>query len=308
MKKILFALLFISSFAFADTTALEEILYSGDQPSVDMLLQTEKTHTEYETVYVPGTCYRTEYRQRCYTRPPVCRNYCNSRGQCTTRCTGGGTQCRMVPVRIPYSCQVPRTRAYEVHDYYVDTNVRFNFSNQSDEKLAEKFKIKVTGDEYKLEVKGSKNFFIVETRKKEEVNMAAGVKTINLTYDIDLISADRVKTALKGGMKNVSLKNGVFNFTLGQGFNLNHFSHRLRVYKYKRFGSDDLLIDTELNDSHVRIEDNGNKSQVSVDMNYLIDVPSKVRVITDIAFKLDESKLLNKDDIDYKTYSNWIFK
>ncbi len=309
MKKILLLITFLSSFAFADTSAIEEILYSGDEAPVQMLLQTEKTHTEYETVYVPGTCYRTEYRQRCTTQRRVCRNYCNARGQCTTRCTGGGVQCRMVPVQIPYQCQRAVTRSYEVHDYYVDTNITFNFSHNDAQNISESFKVKVTGENYKLSVNGSKNYFIMQTKKREESHLRAGIKTNNITYDIELISADMVKDVLAGGMKNVSLRNGVFNFTLGQGFDLNHFNHRIRVYRYKLLGSDDLLLDTDLNSNDISFENSGTRSNISVDINTLgINVPSKVRIITDISFKLDESKLLNKDEIDYKTYSNWIFK
>jgi len=310
MKALLImALCLVSNLSFADTTDVRSLLIDGSQEQVEVNLSTEKTRTEYRTVRVPSTCYRTEYRQRCTTRPPQCRQVCRN-GNCRNVCRPGGRTCRSVPVTVSYRCMRTETRAYQVHDYYVETNVQFIIN--TDEVLndvAEDFTMKMKGDVSDLSVRGSKNYFIVLDKHHRNESRSNGVKYINLTYNIDLVPAHKAKSALENGIKNVKLRKGVLNFSLGEGFNFSEFTQKIRIFKNRRLRSDKLLLKKVLSEAEVNMQVNSDSTDISVDLNTLgIKLPSKMRVILDSSFNIDENKLLNKGEIKTDTVANWIFR
>ena len=296
--------------SFADTSAIETLLIDGQDQYYSMNLSTEKTRTEYETVTYPSTCYRTEYRYRCHRNPPICRRVCDRRGLCRNQCSGGGRVCRNVPVTVSYPCTRTERRAVQVHDYDVETNVEYQIqTTDADATIAEEFTMKVVGDTPTLTVKGSKNYFIILKKLNEKERMEAGVKYIDRIYQIELKSATKAKRVLASGIENVSYKNGIYSYTLGQGFNLSEFTQRVRVYKYRFIGSDSLLIDKNLDGNEIEINSTNGISEMNIDLNNLeINIPSKVRVILDTTYNIDEETLLNKGEIEISTYANWIFK
>ena len=153
MKKSLLVLLcLISSAVFADTSDVERFLYNGLDNTVEMNLSTEKTRTEYRDVRVPSTCYRTEYRRVCRQQQPTCRVVCDRNNRCRRVCRGGGRVCRNEPVQVRYTCMRWERRAYQVHDYDVETNVRFVFNNdQASNDVREEFTMRVTGENADLD-------------------------------------------------------------------------------------------------------------------------------------------------------------
>jgi hypothetical protein len=306
---LLLVLCIVSSATFADTTDVRTLLVDGLEEQVEVNLSTEKTRTEYRTVRVPSTCYRTEYRQRCTTRPPQCRQVCRN-GNCRNVCRPGGRTCRSVPVSVPYGCMRTETRSYQVHDYYVDTNVKFIINtDQVSNDVAEKLTIKVRGENSKLSVKGSKNYFIVLDKRHRNESRDAGVKYVDLTYNLNLIPASKSKTAFADGIKNVKLRKGVLNFSLGEGFNLSDFTQQIKIFKNKRLGTDRLLLKKDLNDTDVNVQVSSDSTNLSVDLNSLgIKIPSKIRVILNSSFNIDESKLLNKGEIKTDASANWVFR
>ena len=312
MKLMVVAILcLISSFAMADTTDVRTLLIDGTTDYLETNLSTEKTRTEYRRVRVPSTCYRTEYRRRCHTTPPQCRQICDRRGNCRQRCDGAGrTVCRDVPVSVPYSCTRYEDRPYQVHDYYVETNVKFILN--VDEALgdaSEELRIKMRADRSDLTVKGSKNYFIVLDKSNRYESRGEGVKYVDLTYNISLVPAQNANSALKDGIKNVKYKRGVLTFSLGEGFNLEDFTQNIKVFKNSRLRADRLLLDTKLTDTDLNVQANSGSTDMTVDLNSLgINVPSKVRIILDTEFKIDMNKVLNKDDIKTKATTNWVFR
>lgn len=218
--------------------------------------------------------------------------------------------CRTEPVSVPYSCTRTVRRSYQVHDYYVETNAKFivNIDDNS-HNASEEFTVSVKGEKATLKVKGSKNYFIVLEKENRLVDMDSGVKRIDIVYNINLVSAQKVKTAFSNGIKNVKLKKGILTFSLGEGFNLTDFNQQIRIYRYKRFGRDRLLLDKNLSESEVDTQDQSGRTQMSLDLTKLgINLPSKVKVRLNSSFKIDENKLLNKGDIKLDTAVGWIFK
>ncbi len=311
MKKSIFIILsLLSSVAFADTVATEQLLYEGFSQHEELNLSTEKTRTEWRYVEVPSTCYRSEVRRRCIQRPPICRNICNSHGNCRRSCRPGGLVCRNVVVRIPYSCLRTVRRAFQVHDYFVETNVQFEFyNNEVEEAVRERLTMTVRGETPELKVQGSNNYFLILDNKTQSFNMRNGVKNINLIYKISLVPTTRAIEVLGSGIKNVKYRNGMLNFSLGAGFNFNQFKQRIRIYQNRRLGRDTLLLDRDLSQQEMNVATTANASLISIDLKNLgVNIPSKIRVILDTSFIIDEARILNANQVKTSTSANWIFR
>jgi hypothetical protein len=202
------------------------------------------------------------------------------------------------------------TRAVQVHDYYVETNVRFEFAlaNTSDA-VRENFNMKMVGERAELTVKGSKNYFVVLDLQRRNESRQAGVKYVDLLYKVRLVSANQARSVLGNGIKNVKLRSGVLTFSLGAGFNLSEFAQQIRIFQNRRLGSDTLLLDKYLSANETDIQTTNNASNVSIDLNALgVKLPSKMRVILDTSYNLDENKILNRGEIELKANANWVFR
>ena len=312
MKQIIlcFILAVASSALMADTTDIRDLFFDGSADYQEVNLSTEKTRTEYRTIQVPSTCYRSVVRRVCYNRPRSCRRVCDRNGNCRRVCSGGGRVCRDEVRQIPYRCMRTETRAYEVHDYYVETNVKFQF-NTADvaQDAAENFKVRVVGETPSLSVKSSKNYIIVLDKEGITSNRQGGVKYVDLVYKINFIPTAQLNSVLGNGIRKVKLRKGVLNFHLGAGFNFDKFSQKIRIFRNRRLGSDVLLLNKFLTANEANVQSTASSSILTVDLNSLgIKLPSKMRVILDTEYKIDENTVLNKSDLKLDASANWIFR
>jgi hypothetical protein len=306
---ILLSLLMASS-AFADTTAIRRVLFNGGVEHQEVNLNTEETRTEYRTVRVPATCYRREVRRVCDRRtPPVCRQVCRQ-GNCRRVCSPPRRICRDEVRNIPYSCMRMERRAFQVHDYYVETNVQFEFNNSDVMNDAnEEFAIRMTGELASLKVRSSKNYVIVLDKQSRRESRGAGVKYVNLVYKINFIPSSGTSRVLENGIRNVSLRNGIVNFTLGAGFNLNNFTQQVRVFKNRRLGTDRLLLNKMLTANDANVQSTASATTISIDLKTLgVQVPSKVRIILDTKYKIDVNTVLNRNEVKLDASANWVFR
>lgn len=310
MKKLSLLLgLLMSLSAFADTTEIERLWFDGTQTADQAQTRTEVTRTEYRTVTVPSTCYRTEWRTRCSTRPGQCRNRCDQNGNCRRVCTRPRRVCRQVPVQIPYRCMRTIQQPYEVLDYYVDTNINMNY-DLSDilRDAAESFEVTVAGKNINMSVEDSGNYLILKKGEDYDAQRNGDTLTQTVSYDIDFVQMAKVKDALGAGIQDVSLKNGVLYFALGKGFNTKDFIQNIKVYNSRRFRSDVLIFDRNLTENEMDIQTNGNQTQISINIADLgIRVPSRMRVIMTSEFNTRGAEPLNATADDLKASANWIF-
>lgn len=300
MKLITTILMVLSFSVSADTTDMRTFLLSGDTNSISLNLSTEKTRTEYRWVNVPSTCYRTVTRRVCR---PV--RQCDNRGNCRTI-----NRCRPVTQRVPYRCMRSVRQSYEVLDYIVETAANFDFALPQDlSAVREEMTLKMVGERAQLSVNSSKNFFLVLDAQNRVERRESGVKYVDLTYKVRLVSAEAAKNVLDSGIQNVKLTSGVLTFSLGAGFNLNDFTQQIRIYKNRRLGSDTLLLDRNLASNEADIQQTNNASSISIDLNELgISLPSKMRVILDTKYNIDINKVLNRGEIKTEASANWIFR
>lgn len=309
MKNLLLILvLIVSNFALADTTDIRELLFTGENYA-EVNLSTEKTKTEYRTVTVPSTCYRTVYRQRCGTSQPQCRPVCRN-GSCRTVCPPPRPVCRTVPVQEPYRCMRQETRAVQVHDYFVETKVRFEFNNADVRDNAyESFKVQMNGEISSLSVNGSKNYIIVLDKQSRTEDRRAGVKHVDLTYKLNFVPSEQLVNVLGNGIKNVKYRRGVVTFRLGAGFNLHDFTQDLQVYQNRRLGRDRLLLNTKLSENDANVQTIANDSVVSVDLNSMgINAPVKARIILKTKYNFDINKVLNRNEFKFEDSKNIVFR
>lgn len=311
MKRFLLVVLSLLSLsAFADTVDMQSFYFNGSSQNADLLLNTEKTRTEYRQVRVPATCYRTEYRRVCDRRPPQCRTICQN-GRCRRVCSGGGgTYCRTIPVNVPYSCTRYEQRAYEVHDYYVETRALLNFDLDGvDAGAAETFKVRVDGERAGINVEASNNYAVLlKSQSRNERRTSSDLKEVEMNYNISFVKTKKINETLGNGIQNVSLRNGILSFSVGKGFNTQDFIQNIKVYRNRTFGSDILLFDRNLTSNEMDVNTNGNSSEIVIDLTRLgIQVPSKTRVIMNTSFNLEGAKLLNPNGIKTEVSANWVF-
>lgn len=311
--KVVCAALFLlfNTALFADTTAVETILFDGSQSTQEINLSTEKTKTRYRTVTVPRTCYRTEWRRSCHQVPGQCTPVCDRFGNCSSRCTPPRRVCQSTPIQIPYTCYQQERRAYQVHDYYVETNAKFEFvSDDLVDYTQEAITLKVNGDKESLSAQGSKNYIIYLEKKQRSESRSAGVKNIELTYRVKFISTQKIKDVIANDYQNFSLRRGVVNFDLGPGFNMSEYSVEVKVFVNRRLWRDRLIFSEYLRENEVKVNDDGNKSNVTINLNGLrgLRVPSNLRLIVKTEYILNQDMVLNPNDIDLSIYTNRVYR
>lgn len=310
MKALALAIFMVlSASSYANTTANESVWFDGGVESDVVNLATEKTRTEYRTVTVPSTCYRTEYRHRCHWSPGHCRPVCDRNGNCRTHCSPGRQICNTVPVRIPYGCQRQVRESYQVFDYNVNTTVSFTYELENILNGAgEEFVVSVTGKEVGLELNDSEEYLVLKRQTESSSSREGDTLHQNLGYQFDFVPAQLVRDSLGRGVQNVSLNNGVLTFALGKSFNTDDFIQNLRIYKSRWLGRDSLLLDKDLQDGQMDISVDGDMKVITVDLKTLgINLPSRMRVIMSTTFDSKGAEVMNADSFDLETSANWVF-
>jgi hypothetical protein len=310
MKTLLLALgIFLSFNVSADTTAIEKLWFDGTATEATVEMKTEKTRTEYRTVTRETWCNRTEWRYRCTYRPPRCRSVCHPQRGCRRVCSGGGQYCRNVPVQIRYRCTRTYQEPYEVLDYYVNTDVTFNY-DLSDilNGAGEEFEVKVSGKDLNMSVRDSGEYLILKRNEDIDARRSGDTLMQKVSYDIDFVQVNKIKEALGAGVQDVVFKNGVLNFALGKGFNTKDFIQNIKVYNSRRFRSDVLIFDRNLNANEMDISTNGNQTMIAINFAKLgIDTPSRMRVIMTSKYNTRGADVLNSNAADLEASANWIF-
>lgn len=249
----------VSFSALASTVDTKTFAYDGSVNSVELLLKSEKTHTEYRVEQRQSTCYRQEvYGHR-------------------TVCTGGGyygpgpgfpgpgrrpypgpgpvRSCWTEPMyrTVPYSCIQTVNVPFEVKDYDVDARVIVDVTKLSSEATpGETFKVTLNGDNLSFDVAASRKFFVVKKQQAVRSSMNGSVKMIDGLLAAELIEAAPVLKAIK--MTDISVENGVLNFDIGPVASMDNLGFSLKVVKVKTFGSDTTLLDRELLASEIEVK------------------------------------------------------
>jgi hypothetical protein len=243
----------------ASTGETKTFVYDGSQNSIELILQGEKTHTEYRYEDRRSTCYSTTvvgYR---------------------TVCTGGyrpgpgrpgpaPRHCYQEPIyrRVSYPCTQTVRIPYEVKDYDVDARVIIDVTKLAEDvSSVETFKLSLMGDDLKLTVQGSKKFFIMLKKKDIRASMNGSVKSLDGLYAIELAEAAPVLAALD--MKGLSYERGVLNFAIGEVSSTENVGFSLNVMRRPILGSNTVLFDRELTASEVEV----NGSQTNVDLGQI---------------------------------------
>lgn len=262
-KLIAFFSLTLSFSTFASTVDTKTFVYDGTQNSVELILNSEKTHTEYRIEDVRSTCYRSEiagYRTVCSGGGYGPRPYPGpGRGPGYPR----GGNCYSTPIyrQVAYSCIQTIRTPYEVKDYDVNARVIVDVTNISSAATpGEVFKVTLNGDSLSFDVVGSRKFFIVKKLNDVRSNMRGSVKMIDAVLATELVEAAPVLKALE--VNSITMKNPVLTFTTGPVTNAKNIGYHLTVKKAPVIGSDTVLFDRELMASEISI--NGESASVNV--------------------------------------------
>lgn len=293
----------LSFSALASTVDTKTFTYDGSVSSVELLLKTEKTHTEYRVEQRQSTCYRQEvYGHR-------------------TVCTGGGyygpgpgfpgphrrpypgpvRHCWTEPMyrTVPYSCIQTVNVPYEVKDYDVDARVIVDVTKLSPEATpGETFKVTLNGDTLSFSVLASKKFFVVKKKEAVRSSMNGSVKMIDGLLAAELVEAAPVLKAIK--MTDISVENGVVNFNIGPVASMDNLGFELKVVKVKTFGSDTTLLDRELLASEVEVKASSEgASTAGVDVSKLgVELENGKFSITAKAFAKFGGNLMNSSQFE----------
>lgn len=263
--------LVLSVSAFSSSVDRKSFNYDGTQNSVELVLRTEKTHTEYRTENRPSTCYRQEvvgYRTICtgggyrpYPGPgPYPRPYPYP----------GPRNCWQEPIyrSVAYSCMRTQTVSYEVRDYDVEARVLVDVTKTSIEATpGERIDVTLSGDALSFSAQGSKKFFIVKKKEDARSSMNGSVKMIDAVLALELVEAAPVVKALK--ITNTQVVDGKLQLTIGQKDPSVNLGYSLKVVKKKLLADDKVLLDRELAQSEVEVVSTTEASSAGVNLERL---------------------------------------
>ena len=272
MLSALFVMLFaVSAMASSET---KTFFYDGSEDAAQMSLQAEQTHTEYRYEQRWTTCYRqeTHYETRCYGNPPRCHH---------------------VPVTrtIPYSCMQTVSIPYQVKDYDVDANISLSFEKpESELSLAETIKVTLWGDKVYLDSVGTKNFFVLAKETERQTQVNGTMKFIDASYAFSFVEAAPVLKSIE--MNNISMKNNVLTFNIGEVEVPEHIGFSLLVKDDPILGSSRELFNRQLKASEVTV--NGKVASVNI-KNLGVQLTSGRYTLTAKIFVKLPGQLVNKD-------------
>ncbi len=271
MKMLVGLLSFALSFASLASTSDSKVFnYDGSMNSIELLLKTEKTHTEYRVENRQSTCQRTEiagYQTICngggygggYPGPRPGPGYPG----------GGYRSCYQQPVyrTVYYPCTITVNVPYEVKDFDVDARVIVDVTKLSTAMTpGEKFVVTLDGDNLSITTVGSKKFLLMLTKQSNRASMNGSVKFINALYAIDLIEATPILKSLT--MTSISIENNILSFDMGPVENRANIAFSLNILQ-KKIGSDIVLFNRELDTSEIIINASNVGSAADVNVEKL---------------------------------------
>jgi hypothetical protein len=249
---IVFLIFLISLSAVASTTDTRVFNYDGGQSSVELMLRTEKTHTEYRYENRQTICYRTQvigFRTICSAPGPR-----------------GPRQCFRQPVygQVAYNCMQSIRIPYEVKDYDVDARVVIDVKKYSGLlNPNEKFVATLKGDTLTLSSVGSKKFLNVLKRQDIRSRMSGSVKFIDAAFEVELTEAEPVLSALK--ILNLNVKNNLVTFDFEALRERTNVGFILNVTKRRSLASDEVVFDRQLDPSELVMRPSGMQAEINLE-------------------------------------------
>jgi hypothetical protein len=281
--------LFIGLFAFAislgtwgSSGETKTFVYDGSQSSIELLLKGEKTHTEYRIEDRESICYRTQivgYRTVC-TGP-------NRPGSCYRQ-----------PIyrQMAYRC-IQRVRVeFEVKDYDVEAKVLLDVKKLAviTPSASEKFIVSLIGDDLKISVEGSKNYFISLSKEDITSHQTGAVKYIDALYATELIESAPILKALE--MSKISLKDNALTVNMGPMNSRDNIAFSLKIVKKRALASDPVLFDRELTNNETMVTSSGNGSMAVFDLNKLgVELTGGKFALTAKAYFKNSAQVLNAE-------------
>lgn len=242
----------LSITAIASSGETRTFSYDGNQSYVEFLLRGEETHTEYRNEQRRSTCTRTIFAGY--------RTVCRSSGP------RGPRYCQQIPhYRTDYyPCWITVSVPYEVKDYDVEANVSLDIKKLPDAiTTGETFKIILNGPKLTLEAQGSKKYFLVAKREEVRTQVSGNVKFITGTYEVELIEAAPVLSALNIGNLHYEFAEKKFNFDTRYTGNNDNIGVSFNVLRKPVIGAGYVVFDRELVASEVQLD--GTKGVISLD-------------------------------------------
>lgn len=216
MKKFLVAGLGLA-LSFASFATSTTFVYDGSTPTFNEVLNGEQSHTEYRSEVRQTTCFRQEiagYRSVCnggYYGGGYYGGYYGPRGYgrgglyAPGYYGNGGCYTQPNYITVSYSCNEVVKVPFKVKDLDVVANITVNVTNDSDAKANEEITAKLESNgTVSFSAKGSKNFLIYLKAKKESLAVSGSVKTIEATYNVELVPASALRALDVGVLKAYS--------------------------------------------------------------------------------------------------------
>jgi hypothetical protein len=267
MKKLITASITLALSFASFATSTSTFFYNGSNATFNDVLNGEESHTEYRYESRPSTCYRNEISG--YTT--VCYGAGYHGGYYVPRGRRGGyfnpgisyrRSCFNDPIysTVPYSCDETIKIPYTVKDFDVVANIKLNVINNSEKSAAETITATLGKNGLiSLKANGSKNFLVVLKNKKEEVQTNGSVKSIDASYDVELVDAAALK-ALE--VKDLNASFTAVTFKYGAVDKNSLVATTLKIEKRRLLAKKKNLFDREL--SKVEVAASGTNADVKL--------------------------------------------
>lgn len=299
MKMLVGLFSFVLSFgAFASTVDTKTFTYDGTQNSIELILNAEKTHTEYKIEDVQSTCFRQEvvgYRTICtgghYGPYPGPGRYPRPYPY-----PGGIRTCHQQPIyrSVSYPCVQTVRTPYEVKDFDVSARVLVDVTNLSDVATSgEKIKVTLNGDSLSFGVVGSKKFFVVKKQQDVRSFINGSVKNLDALLAIELVEAAPVLKAIE--LTKISMSKGTLTLSMGEVKSTDNIGFSLKISKVKTLGSDTVVFNRELTKDEVLVS--GSTAEINVN-NLTTEVKDGKFKLAAKAFAKFDGTLMNDTDFE----------
>ncbi len=282
--KMIFTLFFVlfglNLFASSET---KTFFYDGTQNQIQLILQAEKTYTEY----------RYEQRQTiCQRQEVFYRTICRTDAQ-------GRRVCQQVPQyrTISYPCIQTIQIPYEVKEYDVEAKADINVASLPVETAGETFKVTLNGDQLTLKALGSRKYFIILKNQDLNSSIQGNFKMINASYVVELVEASPILNALN--FSEISLKDTLLNFKSGPLADKKQIGFYLKVKKAPLLGSDTILFDRELTSGEIELSNQEKVTSANINLSQLgIQLTDGRYSLTATAFFKFKGSILNSSEFE----------
>lgn len=311
-----FALLFGVQLGLLGFAQAKEFRLNGSADEISVTINGEATHTEYRDETVSYSCTRSEfdgYQSVCHTEG----------GGESCGITPSGRQCFDVPGHevcssepvyrdVPDTCYETQSVPYQVHDFYIENDVKIIAPASSFGSLDEKIDISQSDREVSLSAEQtSKKVLIYADVVSQEISFSGGTSKRQSTVTLRYADLRSQANPLLVGMSDLTATGKDLSFHLGKVFKPELLQLSVDFRRDRLIGKDKILI-RDLTAQEYSLSEDGEFTKVNINFEKLgiaNQIKKKKMVfVVKTSLNIEKQGLVNDSDVVWSTQKNLTVK